>query len=105
MAADARETQEQVLQQITSRAAVDGEFRARLLGDPHAAVQEAVGIQLPETFRIRFIEKDQGLDAMVILPDLIDEAAELSEEELEAVAGGSEWTWNNCGNSVNVIVN
>jgi hypothetical protein len=83
--------QEQLLQTITTRAAVDNEFRSQLISDPRGAVAEAVGVQLPETFRIKFVEKEQGLDAMVVLPDYVPEAAELSEEELEAVAGGSEW--------------
>jgi hypothetical protein len=86
-------SQEQILQQITSRAAVDGEFRARLITEPHAAVRESVGIELPSTFRIKFVEKDANYDAMVVLPEFVDESAELSEAELEAVAGGS---WDFC---------
>ena len=85
--------QEQILQQITSRAAVDGAFRARLITEPHAAVRESVGIELPSTFRIKFVEKDASYDAMVVLPEFVDESAELSEAELEAVAGGS---WDIC---------
>lgn len=81
--------QEQVLQEITTRAAVDGDFRARLIAEPHAAVRESVGIELPSTFRIKFVEKDANVDVMVVLPEFMTESAELSEEELEAVAGGS----------------
>jgi hypothetical protein len=88
------QTREQVLQQITARAAVDGEFRGQLINDPHTAVRQAVGIELPATFRIKFVEKEPNVDAMVVLPDFVSEAGELSEEELEAVAGGSDWSIN-----------
>jgi hypothetical protein len=104
MAEETSSSQEQLLRQITSRAAVDGEFRTRLLTEPHSAVAEAVGIELPATFRIRFVERDSDLDALVVLPELIPEAAELSEEELEAVAGGSDWQV--ClGNSAQININ
>ena len=93
--------QEQLLQQITARAATDADFRARLVKEPHAAVRESVGIELPSKFRIKFVEKEPTLDAMVVLPDLQNESAELTEEELEAVAGGS---WDFCIGSVQADV-
>ena len=85
---------------IAARAAVDRAFRTKLLADPRSAVSEVLGHPLPASFRIKFIEKDASLDALVVLPDLVPVSGELSVEELEAVAGGL--CWDTCGNSCGV---
>ena len=76
------------LKAITTKAAVDREFRARLLKDPKAAIQEAFHRAAPAGVKLKFIEKDPNVDVMVVLPDLVLEDQELTAEELEAVAGG-----------------
>ena len=85
---------------IATRAAVDRAFRTKLLTDPRAAVSEVLGHPLPESFNIKFIEKDANLDAVVVLPDFVSTAGELSEEELEAVAGGL--CWDTCDNTCGI---
>ncbi len=57
------------------------------LNDPNGAANETTGKNIPEGFSLRFVE-NQGADLTVVLPDMIDANAELSEQELEAVAGG-----------------
>ena len=84
-------------QAVATRAAVDRAFRSRLLADPRNAVAEVLGHQLPDSFRIKFIEKDPGVDALIVLPDLAPTSGELSQEELEAVAGGL--CWDTCNNT------
>ncbi len=81
--------EQKVLQDLSTRAAVDKAFRAKVLSDPHAALTEVAGVSVPSTFRVKFIEKDAGIDALIVLPDYIDASSELSVEELEAVAGGN----------------
>ena len=54
--------------------------------DPAAAVTEFTGNEVPESFNVTFIENKA--DATIVLPDYVDPEAELSEEDLEAVAGG-----------------
>jgi len=81
----AQEAQQQY-HALLRRAATDAEFRQRLLSDPRGAVSEFAGHELPESFNIVFIENKA--DATIVLPDPMDPAAELSEAELEAVAGG-----------------
>lgn len=83
-----RQGQEQ-LRGILTRSATDPEFRARLLVDPRGAVTEYTGQELPASFGIRFVEN--AGTATIVLPDYIDADAELSDSELEAVAGGSEF--------------
>jgi len=90
---------EKLLEAVCHRASMDGPFRAQLLADPASAIHAAFGVSLPEGFRIRFVEKDPGLDALVVLPDLHDADEELSDDDLEKVAGGGggELTWSDPG--------
>ena len=93
---DTRHDQE-MANAVSTRAAVDRAFRQKLLTDPRSAVTEVLGHPLPATFRIKFIEKDANVDALIVLPDLEPTSGELSQEELEAVAGGL--CWDTCGKS------
>ena len=60
------------LARALTRSAVDAEFRRRLLTEPHAAVAEATGVELPPGFRIRFIEQPHDVDALIVLPREIE---------------------------------
>jgi hypothetical protein len=81
-----KQAQEQY-QAMLTRSATDMEFRKKLLADPRAAVAEFTGKPAPADFNVVFIENKAG--ATVVLPDPVDPSAELSETELEAVAGGA----------------
>jgi hypothetical protein len=74
---------------MLSRSATDLEFRKKLLADPRSAVAEFTGKPVPEDFDVVFIENKAA--ATVVLPDVVDPSAELSENELETVAGGVVW--------------
>ncbi len=73
---------------VLSRSATDKAFRQRLLTDPHSAIAEATGQVVPKNFRVAFVENTA--DATVVLPPAVSETAELSDHELETVAGGTE---------------
>jgi len=77
---------EQEMSRLLARSATDLEFRGKLLSDPRQAIAEFTGKPVPESFNVRFVENKGG--ATVVLPDPVDPAAELSESELESVAGG-----------------
>jgi hypothetical protein len=83
----AREVQAK-LQEVLARSATDAEFRRKLLTAPRAALSEFSGREVPESLNIAFIENT--VDATIVLPDAVDPEAELSEQELEAVAGGTD---------------
>lgn len=88
---------EKLLETVAHRASMDAPFRAQLLSDPAGAIHGAFGVALPDGFRIRFVEKDPGLDALVVLPDLRASDDELSDDDLEQVAGGTQLTWSDPG--------
>jgi len=88
---------EKAIHDVLTRAAIDGGYRKRLLTAPVTAISEVTGSPPPAHFKVKFIEKEPGVDAMFVLPDFVDAAGELSSEELEAVAGGD--CWFTCGNT------
>ena len=84
-----RESREELRDAIIDLARHNPVFRKALLEKPRPAVYEHFGIRIPETFKIRFIERDPALDALVVLPPLEHpDIDELTDESLDAVAGG-----------------
>jgi hypothetical protein len=87
------ENSRETLDAIITRAETDAVFRAQLLSDPRTAIQATFGVRIPEDVRIRFIERDADVDALIVLPDLSSLAttpgAELSDQDLEQVTGGA----------------
>lgn len=89
---------------ILQRSATDREFRTRLLNDPNGAVEQVLGVAvstLPHPPKVKFIEKEAGVDALVVLPDFLNPDGSLSDAELEAVAGG-DWCITSCGWTVTI---
>ncbi len=80
--------EQQLLDEVIRRSVVDYEFRKQLLSHPRKAIEEALGVSIPPHFRIKFIEKDKNVDALVVLPNFECPEGELSEDALESVAGG-----------------
>jgi hypothetical protein len=83
------EAQQQALEKILARASEDAEFRSQLLGNPRQAIFDAFGIRIPGSFRVKFIEKDPDVDALIVLPDYRQPDGELSDRDLETVSGGA----------------
>jgi hypothetical protein len=73
--------------EIKKRAMTDAEFRALALRAPVEAVAAVSSEQLPPGFRLRFVE-NQGASMTIVLPDPVVAGTELTDGELEAVAGG-----------------
>jgi hypothetical protein len=81
-----------LLEAVVHRAGGDRTFRQQLLADPAGAIHAGYGVTLPAGFRIRFIEKPADVDALIVLPELSSDE-ELSEDDLEKVAGGNAGAW------------
>lgn len=78
------------IQGVLTRSATDMEFRKRLLESPRQALSEYTGKTIPESLDVVFIENTA--EATIVLPDAIDTEGEISEAELESVAGGTTWS-------------
>ena len=68
------------------RAWKDPRFKEKLLKNPRAAFKE-MGLDLPANFQIKVVE-DKPQAFTFVLPPAIAQAAALSDQELERLAGG-----------------
>ena len=79
----------EVERRLIERSLEDDAFRQRLLADPKGALEEELGIRLPDNIEVRAV--DETADTIyLVLPSVspVGEGGELSDQELEAVAGG-----------------
>ena len=78
---------------IVQRSLEDDSFRQRLLGDPKATVEQELATQLPEDVEVSVVEESQQTIYLVLpFASALGEGEEISDRELEAVAGGSDET-------------
>ena len=68
---------------LMEKATADEAFRARLLSDPKAAIEEELGVTIPASLSIK-VHEESGTTAHLVLPP----DNKLSEGDLRAVAGG-----------------
>jgi hypothetical protein len=71
---------------VFQKAGTDPTFRALALKDGSAAVEQVIGQPLPDGVKIRFVENNGATVTLGLPPVRV--AGELSDHELEAVAGG-----------------
>ena len=86
MSREQRDEQAKAYGRVVAKAWSDAAFKQRLVADP-AAVLKAEGVAIPEGTELRLVE---NTDKFVYLT-LPAKPAELSDEQLEGVAGGSSW--------------
>ena len=82
------ETSQEMRTKIVGKAAEDADFRARLIGDPKAAIGQELNVTVPASLSVEVHEED-GTTAHLVLPP----ASKLSEGDLQAVAGGRDDRW------------
>jgi len=92
MSDDIPQTQRRALTKLIERSATDPNLRERLLTNPHATLEEEIGFTPEEP--IRFVESEGESETrgesdirIIVLPQADDTA--LSEDQLEAVSGGT----------------
>src|ERR687894_1814854 len=89
---------------LIEKSVEDDAFRQRLIEDPKGAVEQELGTRLPEEVRIVTVEETQDTIYLVLPSTSMAgaEGGELSEQELESVAGGmATWDEATCGCLVN----
>jgi Nitrile hydratase, alpha chain len=79
---------------LVQRSLEDEEFRQRLLEDPRAVVEQELETQLPEDVEVRVVE-ESAQSIYLVLPSasVVGEGGEISDRDLEAVAGGAADIW------------
>ena len=82
------------VREVIKRAVVDPDFRQLAVRDSKAAIAKVSNKKLPEGMSIQFIDNYGKSVKTIALPDPI-KAQELTDEELEQVAGGC--TVSSCG--------
>jgi hypothetical protein len=83
---------------LVQRSLEDEDFRQTLLEDPRAAVERELETQLPESIEVRVVEESADT-IYLVLPSAspLGQGEELSDQELEAVAGGQGTAiWSDC---------
>jgi hypothetical protein len=80
-----------IQQQALARAIKDKAFRQALVSDPKAALAREFNVHFPDSVTIRVLE-DTPTTHTIVLPPQEAAVQELSDAELEAVAGGMPFT-------------
>jgi hypothetical protein len=83
-----------VERRLIEKSVEDESFRQRLLEDPKGAVEDELGTRLPEGVRVVSVEETADTIYLVLpsTPMAGREGVELSDQQLESVAGGGD-TW------------
>ena len=81
----------EIERRLVERSLEDESFRQELLADPKGALEQELGIRLPDEVQVRTVEETADT-IYLVLPSAspAGEGGELSDRELEAVAGGWE---------------
>jgi hypothetical protein len=83
---------------LVQRSMEDEDFRQRLLDDPKGTVEQELGSRLPEGVEVRAVEESQQTIYLVLpFASAVGEGGEISDEQLEAAAGGGgTQPWGTC---------
>jgi hypothetical protein len=74
---------------LLDKAGKDAAFRRALLSDPKGTLGRELGVSLPEGLAVTVVEEAPGRCYLVLPAAAAHRTEELSDAELEAVAGGS----------------
>jgi hypothetical protein len=80
--------EEKTVDALIVRASRDTAFRQELLNNPKAVIQRELGVSIPTETEVQVLEQTDTKAYMVLPARETTESEELSEEELESVAGG-----------------
>jgi hypothetical protein len=80
-------TKSTLQEQVMERALIDEAFRQEMLSNPRAVLARDYNVYIPETVDIRVLEGTTAVMTFT-LPPRQEAVQELSDAELEAVAGG-----------------
>jgi hypothetical protein len=88
MAGQAPRKRHEVEAALIERATKDEAFRRALIADPTGTLEREIGAKAPEGFSLTVVEETPEHRYLVLPPAPRGEGGELSDAELESVAGG-----------------
>ena len=83
-------------QQLIERSSRDPHFREQLKQDPRGTVARDFGVEIPQHITVEVVEETPSKVYLVLPPAPAQSGGELTDQELEAVAGGG-WTEQGAG--------
>ena len=78
-------SQAEIQDKIIARVGEDGEFRARLVADPRAAIQEVTGMPIPDGIEMQVHEESATSFHLVLPPH-----GQLTDAEMTHMFGGGD---------------
>lgn len=87
MVESAVQTANEMQSQLIARASEDAAFRAQLIADPKATVQQEFGVEMPDYINIQ-VHQSELNDVHLVLPPDLEAGMELDEDLLEAISAG-----------------
>ena len=81
-------TQQELEARIIDRASKDEAFRRSLIEDPKGTLEREVAVKVPDMVSLTVIEESSTRRYIVLPPARKGDNRELSDQELELVAGG-----------------
>lgn len=94
---------EQIIQTVISKAWEDAEFRKELLVNPVEAIERLTGVEVivPEGKELVIVDQTDKSKVYVNIPSEPEiDNIELTEEQLEAIAGGGQMMWKDLAESM-----
>jgi hypothetical protein len=82
-----KKLREELEANIVNRALKDEKFMQQLIVNPKSCIESELGISLPVSLKITVLEEKTD-EIYLVLPAFHSPGTELSETELESVAGG-----------------
>ncbi len=89
------QTRQELESNLVAKAWQDDAFKQQLMSDPKSAIAEA-GLSLPDDIKVEVIEETNRTFYLVI-PQPPSQVDELSEADLESVAGGFAMSFRDVG--------
>ncbi|MEH1770608.1 NHLP leader peptide family RiPP precursor [Nostoc sp.] len=85
------QTRQDIEARIIAKAWKDEAYKQELLTNPKAVIEREFGVEFPADVNVQILEENPTSLHFVLPVSPVSIAQDLSEEQLEAIAGGKDW--------------